>query len=117
MGEGGFQGCLARMLGRHPGIPAEWIEGMVLRHGLRAESILRDAQSPAALGHHFGAGLTAREIDYLLQRELAQDADDVLWRRTKAGLHLDATARTAVEAYVRGTARHPAIVSDDPQRV
>jgi glycerol-3-phosphate dehydrogenase len=117
MGEERFEGCLARMRGRHPGIPSEWIEGMVRRHGSRAEAILRDAQSPAALGHHFGAGLTAREIDYLLQQELAQDADDVLWRRTKTGLHLDATARTAVGAYVRGNARHPEIVSDNPRRV
>jgi glycerol-3-phosphate dehydrogenase len=117
LGEQGFEGYLARMLGRHPDIPAEWIEGIVRRHGSRAELILRDAQSPAALGHHFGAGLTAREVDYLLQEELALDADDVLWRRTKAGLHLDATACSAVEAYVGSNARDPEIVSDARQRV
>ena len=48
------------------------------------------------LGEHYGAGLTEREVRYLLANEWAQSAEDVLWRRTKAGLHLDARARERV---------------------
>ena len=40
------------------------------------------------MGHDFGAGLTAREVDYLIANEWAETADDILWRRTKLGLRL-----------------------------
>ena len=40
------------------------------------------------LGENFGAGLYAREVDYLCAEEWACDADDILWRRSKLGLFL-----------------------------
>ncbi len=39
-------------------------------------------------GIHFGAGLTEAEIRWLIKTEFAGTADDVLWRRTRMGLHL-----------------------------
>ncbi len=54
----------------------------------------------ADLGQDFGAGLTAREIDFLVREEWARDADDVLWRRTKCGLPMTPVQRDAVAAYV-----------------
>jgi glycerol-3-phosphate dehydrogenase len=38
------------------------------------------------LGAEFGAGLSAREVDWLVEREWARTVEDVLWRRTKLGL-------------------------------
>ncbi|MFD1613429.1 glycerol-3-phosphate dehydrogenase [Sphingomonas tabacisoli] len=38
------------------------------------------------LGEEFGAGLTAREVDWLVEREWARSVEDILWRRTKLGL-------------------------------
>ena len=38
------------------------------------------------LGEDFGAGLTEREVRYFEAQEWAQTTEDVLWRRTKAGL-------------------------------
>jgi len=51
------------------------------------------------MGQDFGAGLTAREIDYLMAEEWARSADDVLWRRTKCGLPMTLAQRNAVAAY------------------
>jgi glycerol-3-phosphate dehydrogenase len=62
--------------------------------------VIDGACSAQELGVHFGAGLTAREIEYLVQREWAVEADDVLWRRTKAGLHLDEAQRRAVARHI-----------------
>ncbi|MEQ9608305.1 MAG: hypothetical protein RLN99_11630, partial [Kiloniellaceae bacterium] len=42
----------------------------------------------AGLGEHFGDGLYAAEIDYLMRCEWAETAEDVLWRRSKLGLHV-----------------------------
>jgi len=43
----------------------------------------------------FGADLTAAEVRYLMTKEWAQTADDVLWRRSKLGLRLS-EAQTAI---------------------
>jgi glycerol-3-phosphate dehydrogenase len=88
------------MFDRHKGFPRDMLEGLVRRHGTRANAILADARKPEDLGRNFGAGLTEREIESLVADEWAETADDVLWRRTKCGLHMDAAQRAAVDAYL-----------------
>ena len=55
-------------------------------------------------GEDFGDGLTAREVAYLTSEEWARTAHDVLWRRTKTGLHLSPDDR--LRAADRIQARH-----------
>lgn len=83
-----------------PWLPADLRHALVRRHGALTYDVLGRSASVADLGEHFGADLWAREIDYFLEREWARSAEDVLWRRTKAGLHLDAVQRGAVVRYV-----------------
>jgi glycerol-3-phosphate dehydrogenase len=47
----------------------------------------------ADLGREIVPGLFEVEADYLVRQEWAQTADDVLWRRTKLGLHLSLQQR------------------------
>ena len=84
---------------RFPDLPADLLRGLARRHGTRALRILGEAKVMADLGQDFGAGLTAREIDYLMAEEWARNADDVLWRRTKCGLPMTPAERDAVAAY------------------
>ena len=55
------------------------------------------------LGEHFGSTLYAVEIDYLLSNEWAICAEDILWRRTKYGLHLTAAEIDQVKHYLNET--------------
>ena len=88
-------------LGAHyVGVPAEALSGIFRRHGMRAGQVLGDAKSEADLGEHFGAGLYAREVAYLVEHEWAKTAEDVLWRRTKAGLHLSTAQQDRVAAWL-----------------
>jgi glycerol-3-phosphate dehydrogenase len=48
------------------------------------------------LGTSVVPGLHEAELRYLRDFEWARSADDVLWRRTKLGLHLNADQREAV---------------------
>jgi glycerol-3-phosphate dehydrogenase len=57
-------------------------------YGTRLEKILGNASKMSDLGAHFGAGLTQAEVDYLCAHEWASTAEDILWRRTKVGLHM-----------------------------
>jgi glycerol-3-phosphate dehydrogenase len=54
--------------------------------------MLGDAESLAALGAEVLPGLYEQEIRYLIDEEWARDAEDILWRRTKLGLHLPPSA-------------------------
>ena len=58
--------------------------------------MLGNAQSKADLGQDFGATLTEREIGFLQVEEWARTAEDILWRRSKIGLHMTAAQRQAV---------------------
>lgn len=69
-----------------PALAARWAGS----YGCRAERIIGDADALPALGEHFGADLYQAEVDYLCTCEWVQHADDLLWRRTKLGLVLDA---------------------------
>ena len=85
---------------RYKGFPRDLLDGVVRRHGSRTGYILGDIQRVEQLGQNFGAGLTAREIDCLVADEWAVTAEDILWRRTKCGLHMDEAQRAAVAAYL-----------------
>jgi glycerol-3-phosphate dehydrogenase len=61
---------------------------------------MANACSMADLGEYFGATLYAREVDYMLTREWAQTADDILYRRTKTGLAMTAAQREALARFV-----------------
>ena len=73
---------------------------MLPRHGSLVRDVLGPARRTADLGQRFGAGLYQREVDYLVENEWAETASDVLWRRTKAGLHLNEAEKVAVEDYM-----------------
>jgi glycerol-3-phosphate dehydrogenase len=67
-------------------------QGIFRRHGTLSPEVLGDGQT----GEHYGAGLTEREVRYFMQHEWAQTAEDVLWRRTKCGLHMSEVERRRV---------------------
>lgn len=71
-----------------PSVPDGVARRWVRTYGTRADLIAPDVHSEDALGIHFGAGLYACEVEYLIRHEWAVTADDILWRRTKLGLHL-----------------------------
>jgi len=71
--------------------------------GTRAARIVDGASALAGLGEHFGAGLYAAEVDYLIAAEWARSTDDILWRRTK-GTSAKPTALGILRA---GGARNP----------
>ncbi len=55
----------------------------------------------ADMGEDFGAGLSAREVNWLADREWARTADDILWRRTKLGLVLSKVQAARLNAYLK----------------
>jgi glycerol-3-phosphate dehydrogenase len=77
---------------RYRSLPVAVVQGVFRRHGALAAEVLGDGMT----GEDYGAGLTERELRYFMDREWAASADDVLWRRSKAGLHLDQRQKARV---------------------
>ena len=94
-------GTLAEGLRRsHPALETTMTDRLAHAYGTRARLILDGVATPADMGQDFGAGLTEKEIRYLVEHEWARSADDVLWRRSKLGLHMTAAERDAVKAHL-----------------
>ncbi len=86
----------AELLARRPQLPPALLEALFRRHGTLVEQVLGDATTVDALGEDFGGGLYERELRWFVDHEWARSADDVLWRRSKAGLHMNERRRERV---------------------
>lgn len=100
LGTDSLDAFITALTGDYPEMPGDLLLGLARRHGTLARKILGGAKTTMDLGRHFGAGLTAREINYLMAEEWAATADDILWRRTKCGLHMDGDQTNSVIAYL-----------------
>jgi len=83
-----------------PFLTADHARRLTRAYGARVEDVLKAATRPEDLGTCFGADLTAAEVRYLMTREWAQTADDVLWRRSKLGLRFSETQRATLERFM-----------------
>jgi glycerol-3-phosphate dehydrogenase len=83
----GFEAEMAR---RHPWLPPATLRRMVRAYGSDLDALLGGASGANAMGEEYGAGFTERELDWLVTHEWARTAEDVLWRRSKLGLHMPA---------------------------
>jgi glycerol-3-phosphate dehydrogenase len=84
----------------HPWLAPDIARRYARAYGDRVEIVLDGARGIADLGRHFGAGLYQREVEYLIDHEWAETAEDILWRRTKIGLHIAPDGVAALERWL-----------------
>ena len=73
-------------------------------YGTRIHQMLQGCRSLADLGPAIVPGLYAAEADYLVRHEFAASGADILWRRTKLGLHVAAGSEALVDAWIAARA-------------
>ncbi len=96
----GFDAQVAKLRGDYPFLEPRLARRLTRLYGTRARMLVGKANSLADLGRDFGGDLYEAEVRYLVEHEFAQTAADILWRRTKRGLHLDRGQVAALEAFV-----------------
>lgn len=84
----GFDALVAALTARYPALPRTLLARLARAYGTRTIDLLEGAETMAGLGRLFGADLTEREVHWLVTREWARTADDVVWRRSKLGLRM-----------------------------
>lgn len=100
--EGDFDRFVASLQHARPGMPGDLLRRLARAYGTRVNALLGNAMTPFDLGTDLGGGLTVREVDYLRAREWAVTAEDILYRRSKLGLHVPSGTEARLAAYLAG---------------
>jgi glycerol-3-phosphate dehydrogenase len=90
-----FAPWFAAFQARHPDLPAPRARRLARAYGTNADAI-----AGAPQGQDFGGGLMQAEVDYLVAHEFARTPEDILYRRSKLGLHVPPTTEPALNAYL-----------------
>ena len=91
----------AQCAARYSWLPERLLHHFVCHYGSDIYALLAGRSSVDDLGEHFGAGLYAAEVAYLVEHEWARTAEDILWRRTRKGLGVSAEGVERLRAYLR----------------
>jgi glycerol-3-phosphate dehydrogenase len=96
----GYGDAVKRLQADFPFLKIRQAERLIRLYGTRSRLLLKGTSNAADLGPAFGPDLTKAEVDYLVKHEWARSADDIMWRRTKAGLGMDKAAQASLQAYL-----------------
>ena len=96
----GFEALVKDIVRGYPWLGAHQSRRLARAYGTRARTILNGATHWGALGRDFGSGLTEAEVTYLMREEWAEEAVDVLWRRSKLGLWLSREQVLALQSFM-----------------
>lgn len=100
MADADFDLYLSRLMTSRPALPPKLLRRLARAYGTRTDDVLGAAQNVRDLGTAFGGDLYQAEVDYLVAREWARTSEDVLFRRSKLGLHVPAGTAEALDAYL-----------------
>ncbi len=98
-----FDRFAAGLTQRYPNLPQPLTQRLARAYGSRIDQVLPATGAPATgspWGEEIAPGLFEAELHYLRQHEWATQADDVLWRRSKLGLHYSAQEREQVASWM-----------------
>lgn len=100
-----FRRFAAAVQARWPWLPPDLALRWARAHGSRIDQLVGAATSLGDLGREVAPGLFEAELRHLIEQEWARTADDILWRRSKLGLHLTADQCRQVADWVSAWAR------------
>jgi glycerol-3-phosphate dehydrogenase len=83
----GLEEFIQQMQQRYSWLPAQLMRRYVKAYGTRSAQLLDGCYAINDLGEQIVTDLYAKEVHYLRRFEFAQTAQDILWRRSKLGLH------------------------------
>lgn len=100
--DGDFERFVGALAARFAFVPPDHLRAMARRQGGRILKFLDGTTKIADLGIHFGAGLYAAEVDLMVGEEWARTSSDILFRRSKLGLHIGLADQAALGSYLAG---------------
>jgi len=96
----GKQKEIEKLLAAHPFVKPEHAERLIRLYGTEAHRMLDGLDSEHDLGLHFGHDLYEFEVKYLVAREWAKTAEDILWRRSRLGLVIEEGGKKSLQDWL-----------------
>ncbi len=103
----GVADLTSRVAQKYAFLTERWAQRLVKAYGTDVFEILGDARAATDLGRDFGATLTQREAEWLIDKEFARTAEDIVWRRSKLGLRLTQDQIAALDDWMSGALKIP----------
>lgn len=85
---------------QYPWLPAGLVQRYARAYGSRTHVLLAGKTDLQSMGEEILDGLYAVEVEYLLRHEWAGSAADILWRRSKLGLHVAQGSEAVLDAWL-----------------
>ncbi|WP_307687449.1 glycerol-3-phosphate dehydrogenase [Variovorax boronicumulans] len=101
-----FERFVSAVQAKYPWLYGKLTRRLARAYGARVSELLGDAKSLADLGPAVAPDLHERELRFLQTHEWAVSSDDVLWRRSKLGLHYTPAEREQVAAWLEANAKN-----------
>jgi glycerol-3-phosphate dehydrogenase len=92
---------------QYPWLPAPLVARYARAYGTRIQQLLAGRTALEQMGEEIAPGLFAAEVEYLVEHEWAASGADILWRRSKLGLHLEPGTERRLDAWI--AARMPVL--------
>jgi len=102
----GFADQVNAFAAAYPFLDGRHVRRLVRLYGTRTREILGEATSIKDLGRLFGDDLYEAEVRYLVEKEWARTADDILWRRTKRGLWFSMSQSDELSRYLENASEN-----------
>ncbi|MEP3049190.1 MAG: glycerol-3-phosphate dehydrogenase [Roseibium sp.] len=96
----GFDDQVEKLKNNYPFLDDVFATRLIRLYGTKARELLNDAKDVSGLGRLFGFNLYEAEVRWLVTREWARTADDILWRRTKLGLRLTMDEASDLQSFL-----------------
>jgi len=91
---------------QYPWLPEALLNDYTRNYGTVIDTMLANASSMTDLGLHFGGDLYELEVRHLIDNEWARSADDILWRRTRKGLHVPEGTKEKLTEWMVNNSQH-----------
>jgi glycerol-3-phosphate dehydrogenase len=98
--EGSFAAFLRVVERRYEWLPRDLRVRYASSYGTQIHQLLKGADALKDLGAEIVPGLFEREAQHLCANEWARSAEDILWRRTKLGLHTPPDSARRLEEWL-----------------
>ena len=96
--EVGFDAFVLRQSHDYPWLPRALVRRYARSYGMMMNRFLEGCKALTDLGPHYGDHVYKAEIMYLIRHEWARSTEDILWRRSKLGLHVSEQTVQNLEA-------------------
>ena len=97
---GGFDALVENLLDTYDFLTPSWATRMVRMYGTNAIKIITAVAQALDKKQNYGCDITAAELDWSIENEFVQTADDFVWRRTRLGLKLSPEQIEAIDTYI-----------------